>query len=193
MGSSKKKARLSAQKAENVIKLPFYRSPVFLFIAKLLVPLAVFYILFDTQVYLEYIFRPYANLHADVTGFFLKLFGQAVTVAGATVSSADFSIIIVRGCDPIEPSLIFTTAILAFPAAFSAKWKGILIGLPVIHLINLFRIVSLFLIGVYYPSWFERMHLQWWQVLFILIVISGWCLWLYYAVIRNRSNNSNGS
>lgn len=192
MGNAKNKGkRLRAEKKKKSnAKFPFYKSPVFRFVLKLLIPITLFYVLYDTGFYERYIFSPYANLHATITGFFLSLFGQQVVVSGPTVSSNLFSIIIVRGCDAIEPALIFTAAVFAFPAPLRAKMKGILVGIPAIHIINLTRIISLFFVGAYYPDFFDIAHLKWWQALFIMIVIAGWGLWLHYAVIRNKKVNT---
>jgi exosortase/archaeosortase family protein len=48
-------------------------------------------------------------------------------------------------------------------------------------ILNLVRIVSLFLIGVYSPRIFALTHIDVWQALFIFLAVLLWILWLLWA------------
>ena len=52
--------------------------------------------------------------------------------------------------------------------------------------LNLIRIVTLFLIGVYFRKFFHMMHIDVWQALFILLTISLWFLWAWWATGAKR-------
>ncbi len=56
-----------------------------------------------------------------------------------------------------------------------------IIGALLLLALNLVRIVSLFLIGVYSPRIFALMHIDVWQALFIFFAVLFWILWLLWA------------
>ena len=76
---------------------------------------------------------------------------------------------------------MFFEAVLAFPARVKAKRWGIAIGVPALTLLNLVRIVSLYVIGVHFHSLFEAAHLGVWQTVFILATIVLWFVWALRA------------
>ena len=43
--------------------------------------------------------------------------------------------------------------------------------------LNLVRVISLFLVRIYSPKAFETMHLDVWQALFIFLAIVLWAVW----------------
>jgi exosortase/archaeosortase family protein len=47
-------------------------------------------------------------------------------------------------------------------------------------ILNLVRIVSLFLIGVYFHRIFDLTHIDVWQALFIFLAVLLWILWLLW-------------
>jgi exosortase H (IPTLxxWG-CTERM-specific) len=125
-------------------------------------------------------FPYYLGFNARLSGYILKFIGQDITVGDASIFSPGFSITIKQGCDAIEPTALFICAVLAFPAAFPKKIAGIVAGTLLLAILNLVRIVTLFLVGLYLPSVFELMHADVWQGLFIFFAISLWGLWLLW-------------
>lgn len=101
---------------------------------------------------------------------------------GGTISSARFSIGINYGCDASEPLALFVAAVLAFPAPFRRKIPGILLGAVILAALNLARIVSLFLAGVYFPNAFEWLHVEAWPAIFIMLAIVLWAIWIQWAM-----------
>jgi len=126
-------------------------------------------------------FIPYLKVIAKLTAGSLRLIGYDATADGTLVAAPEFSVAIVRGCDAIEPVAAFTAAVLASPVAFSLKIPGILIGVVVLLLINLVRIVSLFLIGLHWRKAFDMVHLDVWQAVFIVLAIVFWAVWVQWA------------
>ena len=59
-----------------------------------------------------------------------------------------------------------------------AKAFGAALGLVALTLVNLVRIISLFLIGSAYPEYLEVAHLLVWQTAIILFAIVLWLLWV---------------
>jgi exosortase/archaeosortase family protein len=98
------------------------------------------------------------------------------------IFSPAFSISIARGCDAIEAMALFASALLAFPARWRPKLIGLLGGIVALFLLNIIRIVTLFLTGVYFPKAFEIMHLDVWQALFLLFAVGLWIFTIQRAM-----------
>lgn len=144
--------------------------------------MALFYtFVIFTPFYKKDLFLSCLPFNARVSGAILSLLGQDITVAGTSVSSPAFSICVDSGCDGIEPIALFVCAVLAFPAVFLRKIPGIIAGTLLLAILNFVRVVSLFLVGVYFPKAFLFMHLDVWQAMFILLAIVFWILWLRWA------------
>jgi len=54
--------------------------------------------------------------------------------------------------------LIFLASVLAYPATWKEKLLGLAVGQPVLVVLNVVRVVSLFIIGVYAPTIFRAAH-----------------------------------
>lgn len=123
---------------------------------------------------------------ADVTGFFLKLLGLEVGVSGRIVSMPNFSIEVVGECTGLYEMLILLAAMIAYPANWKKKLIGAGLGIPLLYLINIVRMVFITVMGNWSPNTFEFLHLYFWQVAMILIIVSVWVLWIQKVVHRER-------
>jgi exosortase H (IPTLxxWG-CTERM-specific) len=123
---------------------------------------------------------PYTAFIARVSGTTLRLFGEQATVSGCVVSSPRFAVTIFNGCNGLITSLIFVSGVLAFPARWPAKVIGVVGGLLAIQLINLVRIVSLFFIGIFFPTLFNDAHTSIWQSVVILAGVGLWIAWAHF-------------
>ena len=148
--------------------------------------LVVFYVFIAFSSFYSTIFVPwYHHLIAKVSGDLLAILGQEIKVTGKSISSPRFSVDIIRGCDAVEAIALYVCAVLAFPLPFIKKLPGMIAGTLFLLILNLIRIVSLFLIGAYSPRIFGLMHLDVWQALFIFFAVLLWILWLLWAT-RNQ-------
>ena len=163
------------------------RSSILFFIIGFVVIMALFYTFFNTDFFKENILAFVANANASISSLILNLFGQETTASGSSVTSSVFSIKVETGCDGIEPIALFATAVMVFPVAMSYKLPGVLAGSVFLALMNLIRVISLFLVGVYIPSIFDFMHVEVWQVIFILLAIVTWLAWIQW-VMRKQAN-----
>jgi exosortase/archaeosortase family protein len=128
----------------------------------------------------ERILYSYLEANAWASNFILNLLRQGTNVTEVTIRSPEFAIAIRRGCDAVEPTGLLCGAILAFPGSWSRKWAGMLGGIVILQLLNLIRIVTLFLIGSHLPAFFPSAHLEIWPALFIIVAIIcfvGWKGW----------------
>ena len=87
----------------------------------------------------------------------------------------------VRGCDALDPAAAFVAAVVASPVSVWMKVPGIVVGTLALLLMNLVRVVSLFFVGIHFPSAFEMMHKEVWQASFIVLAVLFWVIWVQWA------------
>jgi archaeosortase B (VPXXXP-CTERM-specific) len=121
---------------------------------------------------------------AEITGACLGFLGLATRVSGRIVSLPNFSIEVVGECTGLYEMLIFLAAVIAYPAGWKKKALGAALGIPLLYLINIVRMVFITAVGNWSPSTFELMHLYFWQVAMILIIVAVWVLWIEKVVHR---------
>ncbi len=97
-----------------------------------------------------------------------------------------FSFIVVSECGAIEVMAIFLAAVLAFPAPWWKRLVGIVGGLPLMYLVNVFRLSVLGVIGALDQDgkWFKFAHEYVWQAVYIVFVVAVWLAWVEYIVRR---------
>lgn len=122
--------------------------------------------------------EPFTAGIARVSGVVLDLIGQNVTMQGTVIRNSRFAVNIRNGCNGIEAMLIFLAAVLAFPATWRSRLLGLGIGILAIQVVNLIRVVALFLTGIYFPSLFDTSHTVVWQT---VVILSGVLLWIFWA------------
>ncbi len=123
---------------------------------------------------------------ADITGFFIKALGLSVQTSGRIVTLPNFSVEIVGECTGLYEMLIFLAAIIAYPSGWKKKLIGAGLGIPVLYAINIIRMVFITIVGNWSPQAFEFMHMYFWQVAMILIILSVWILWIEKVVHYER-------
>lgn len=121
--------------------------------------------------------EPLTAAIARVSGATLDLLGQDVEMSGTVIRSPRFAVNIENGCNGVETVLIFLAAVLAFPAPWKARLLGVAVGVVAIQLVNLVRVVALFLTGAYLPDLFDASHTVVWQSVVILFGVLLWILW----------------
>jgi exosortase H (IPTLxxWG-CTERM-specific) len=126
----------------------------------------------------DHAIEPFTAGIAKVSGLVLDLLGQHVTMKGTIISSPRFAVNIRNGCNGIEAMLIFLAAVLAFPASWRSRLTGLALGILAIQVVNLIRVVVLFLTGAYFPRLFDTSHTVIWQT---IVILTGVLLWVYWA------------
>ncbi len=99
--------------------------------------------------------EPFTAGVAWVSGMTLNLIGEGIEMQGTVIRNRDFAVNIQNGCNGVETMLIFLAAVLAFPSSWKSRSVGLVLGLFAIQLINLVRVVALFLTGAYFPKLFD--------------------------------------
>ena len=129
-------------------------------------------------------------LHPAVTGFtralvevsamVIRLFGGSAAAHQVVLQnpSNGFAMEVLDGCNGDDVVVLLWAAILAYPAPWLQKGKGLLAGTAIIYVINFLRIISLFYLGQYDRQWFEFMHLYVWESVFVLLTLTIFWIWV---------------
>lgn len=141
-----------------------------------------FYYLISTTQLLEKRFFPwYLKTTTTISGAVLHMGGSKVTIDGNTLIDPDPEqhalVTVERGCDAIAPTALFISAVIASPAPWVTKFPAILGGTFILMVVNIIRVVTLYLTRVYWLKAFDIMHLDVWQAVFIFLSILLWAFW----------------
>jgi exosortase H (IPTLxxWG-CTERM-specific) len=170
----------------------YAKKPVLGFVVLFGVLMGVFYGITSLRVVDTSIIPAYMRVNATASAAIINIFGEGSVARGTSVSSSRFSVNIQHGCDAVAPTMLFVAAVLAFPAPLMAKFPGAVVGTIILALINLVRIIALFFTGIYFPKAFEVMHVDVWQPVFILLALTLWIAWAWWAT-RDRVQPANVS
>lgn len=133
------------------------------FIVRFLLLLIIFYAISAIPFVDRHAIEPFTSGLARLSGGILHLFGEKAAIAGTTIRGESFAVDIKNGCNGIEAVVFLCAAILAFDAPRRARLIGVVASAIAIELLNLIRIVSLYLLGRYHRSVFDAFHLAVWQ------------------------------
>lgn len=156
------------------------KKPIILFCIAIAAIMAIYFWIYN-QPFFDAINLPIVKGYAWIGHKILNIFGQGTSFENTVIINKIFQIDISKGCDAVTPTILFLAAVLTFPIAFKLKTPALLIAPLALAALNVIRIVSLFLIGVYAPSFFEFAHIELWQVIFIVFCFIGWLYWLIWA------------
>jgi len=126
----------------------------------------------------DHVIEPFTAAVARASGVTLGLIGQDVTMHGTVIRNRHFGVNIKNGCNGVETMIIFTAAVLAFPTGWRQRITGLVLGSVAIQLVNLIRVVALFLTGVYFRDLFDASHTTIWQT---VVILFGVLLWIFWA------------
>lgn len=116
---------------------------------------------------------------AQISSRLISLVGVETRTADSVVfQNQGFAIDISYKCAGILLMAFFSAGILAYPCPFPKKLVGLLLGIPLLFLINLLRLVGLFLVGTFIPPMFDFVHKGLAEVLMILAAFVIWWFWL---------------
>ena len=98
-------------------------------------------------------------------------------------------LVIVSECGAIEIFAIFFASVIAFPTRWWKRALGILVGLPLLYCVNIFRLFCLFVIRALDEAGttFHFVHEYVWQTVYIVFVVALWLFWMEYVVRRKES------
>jgi exosortase H (IPTLxxWG-CTERM-specific) len=159
------------------IKLPGVNRQRLLFIGRFLLLLGVFYVAISNTFSDRTVVQPFTAGIAAVAAALLRPLGYPVHRQRTLLSSPSFAVEIKTGCNGVEAMLVLLAAIVAYPAPWRRKVAGGVAGIVVIQLLNLARVVMLFIVGRDFPSRFELFHVVIGQSVIFLASIGLFLLW----------------
>jgi exosortase/archaeosortase family protein len=116
---------------------------------------------------------------AHSTSAALNALGQHTEVLdGHTVASARFSVAVVTACTGLFLMTLFLAAVAVYPARWWAKLAGVGIGVLGLYMLNVMRLVCLFLVGILLLAHVETTHLLVLQSLLIVAALFLWLVWV---------------
>lgn len=166
------------------------KSPVLKFLLGFAGAMILFYIIYLSPIFVEYIGKPILNGQAKVSSLILNILGQNTTATDDLITSPEYSISIKNGCDGLETLAIMLSGIVVFPIAFRLKWPGILYGTLALMVLNFIRIVALFLVGKNFSQGvFDFLHEQGGFVIFTVLGVLLWIFWANWALNKDLPTN----
>lgn len=139
----------------------------------------VFNLLMEVPWIQENLVLPYTEIIASVSAALLGFFDKTIRVSGTIIRSNSFAVDIRRGCDGVVATIILISACLAFPQTWSQRASGAFLGYFLIQILNLFRIVGLFLLGAAGASQlFDFFHTYVSQFFVIALTMVFWIYWI---------------
>ncbi len=129
----------------------------------------------------------YSNAIVVLTAKILEIFGVASTYDGSLINLPSISLDVEFGCNGLEAVMIYTVAVLTFPATWKNRLIGFVAGFLVIQVLNLIRIVALAYAGVYHRDLFDLIHIYVAQGVMIAVALGTFVLYLTY-INHGQSN-----
>ena len=132
-----------------------------------------------------------ASVHA--TGFLINAFGGEARTEGTMIYGSRGALDVKDGCNGVIAMILFVGAVAAHAAPLGLKILGLAVGIPLIAVVNLIRLVTLYAVAVVAPARLEFFHVFFWQTLIIIFVALLWYFWADWCLsreIRHRSARS---
>ena len=83
---------------------------------------------------------------------------ESVHLTGRIIETPGSQLRVTRGCEGIEIFLILAAAVLAFPASWGMRLRGIGIGMVLAFVLSLARLIALHFTLRYSPGAWEALH-----------------------------------
>jgi archaeosortase B (VPXXXP-CTERM-specific) len=144
----------------------------------------LFYIALFTGIYVvfheRFIFL--STMTASALSVLMSVFGVETSAYGQSVYMNDFSVRVIDECTGMYELLVYTGCVLAYPTIMRNKVAGVILGIPAILIINMFRLMFLSFVGMMYPALFSYAHYYLWQVTFIFLIVFAMLMWIEKVV-----------
>lgn len=112
----------------------------------------------------------------------LRAFGAEVSISGSSLSRGVVEILeVYPGCSGAVYCSFLAAAMLAFPTTWAKRLAGVILGSVALLIMNVARIVCLFLLGTVNPGLFVSIHEVAWPVFSIVATVAlvgAWLAWV---------------
>lgn len=194
--STSSKQTAGRKKVENSSKLSIKdrliaywndRSPALRFFASFGGCMALFYAFYFSQFNADYVHKHITSAQASIGAWLVNLFGTGASSSGETISGDGFAVSVSGGCDGLEVTALLVSAIIAFPASWPSKFKGLLGGVALLTVLNIFRLPVLFFAGKNgSQALFDLLHVQGGFIVFVTITILIFAYWVSNVIAKGE-------
>jgi len=132
--------------------------------------LSLYYFPYPQGSTMQKMLSSYLHDYAWVSGSVLRLLEPNIVVSGQDILGS-YSVRIVKTCDGMDVNILLFSAIMAWPCVLRRRLAAAGIGVVVLFLVNISRICSLYLIGVYAPASFEFAHVELWPAVILIVAV----------------------
>lgn len=123
-----------------------------------------------------------------LTSKILEVLTIPSTYQGSVIKLPSIALDVRFGCNGLEAVMIYSVAVIAFPASWKDKLMGILGGFLVIQVINILRISSLAYSAIHFKNLFEYIHIYIAQGMMIAVSLGVFFIYLNYAKASQKAN-----
>ena len=123
-----------------------------------------------------------------LTSKILEILGIPSSYQDSVIKLPSIALDVKFGCNGLEAVMVYTVAVIAFPAPWKMKLIGIAGGFVAIQVFNILRIASLAYSAIRFRSFFEYIHIYVAQGLMIAVSLGIFFVYLNYATSSQRTN-----
>jgi len=123
------------------------------------------------------------------TSKILALLGLPSTSQGSIIALPGLSLDVKFGCNGLEAVMIYSIAVLAYPAHWNKKIMGIAAGFFLLQTANILRIVLLVYSGIHLKNLFEYIHIYIAQGIMIVLSLIFFFIYLGHATSSATAHN----
>jgi archaeosortase B (VPXXXP-CTERM-specific) len=121
--------------------------------------------------------RPIQTAMAAAVTVMANVCGAGASVSGTIISTPHNALEINHECTGVFVLLVYAMFVLAYPATWRQRLRGMAIGFVTLTAINLVRLAALTVIASEFPDWFAYFHEYFFQGLFIALLAVLASLW----------------
>jgi len=133
---------------------------------------------------------PFTAALARLSGAALNVVHEPVHVDGTVIAGSRFAVDIRGGCNGLEAVVFVCAAMLAFHAPLRKRIAGAFAAAVILEALNVIRIASLYLLGVYHRDVFETFHLAVWQTLMFGAAVFLFLFWTSRVTPRDAPSST---
>jgi archaeosortase B (VPXXXP-CTERM-specific) len=134
--------------------------------------------IFINERYPKFVEVHFSKWTASTSGLLMRILGMGGEVDGIHITNRYCRFHIIGECTAYYPLAIFLGATLAFPVRWWRKLLGIVLGIPLLLIVNQARLITLCYIYRWYPDLFDAIHALVWQAMMIFFTVIVWILWV---------------
>jgi len=175
---AKKIDRIKERKKKTVGNISVMR---FLIIYIILINVFVFLYMYKPIVKIINIGKAYNGFVVAALAKILNAVGFPCTYRGFVIMVSNLALDVKFGCNGLEAVMIYSIAVMAYPARWLKKLIGTVVGLLIIQIANFLRMVALVYSGIHFKNLFDVIHLYIAQGVMIALALGVFFMYINYA------------